>query len=577
MKNSVLAVKAVNQYRKRDIIPYLGLRYYLDNNSARRDRWVKEVSCQLTVNQQNTTYLKMYHYKETMEDGAYKHREMHLPAPNEALAETALVSELSKYDEFRPKPYVYSYRFAKESESVGVFQPYFNGFKERQKDIATACHQDHGDVVLYTDIKRFYPSIRADDALRVWREYSIKASLPQEHILLGEKFLENHKKVCELSNAGEGLLTGPLFSHVIANLLLDNIDQEMHDLTNGKYWRYVDDVTLLGTNTDVVQWRLKLEGLLERLELELHIGDKDFKVNSEEWLEGENDFQSSIGLDWISLVADTKRFLIANPSLDNAEKLAKAFRENNIRLPLMDYSQAVQESSGLQKFKDWFLKYNVNGWSRKIVERINIERLLNLADASKHSLYSSLEKLLNIPVPEAPYQRKRIIPKLRFLSGRLMYLLEEEELLNLAIKLSAYPELNLLVNIMLAIAKRDVTEVLKMGSNATQAAAQLLRISNEPVTFTIDKIDEIIEQSLAVLILNGISVQSESELSELRQFSLAKNIPNLMNSEDGFLQEISCLHGIGESRHSAMLDKAFDRDEELSLDVINQLQNSSHC
>jgi len=41
MSDSILAIKALNQYRKRDVIPYLGLRYYLDNTSARRDRWIQ--------------------------------------------------------------------------------------------------------------------------------------------------------------------------------------------------------------------------------------------------------------------------------------------------------------------------------------------------------------------------------------------------------------------------------------------------------------------------------------------------------------------------------------------------------
>ena len=32
----ILAVRAVNQYRRRDVLPYLGLRYYLYNNAARQ-------------------------------------------------------------------------------------------------------------------------------------------------------------------------------------------------------------------------------------------------------------------------------------------------------------------------------------------------------------------------------------------------------------------------------------------------------------------------------------------------------------------------------------------------------------
>ncbi|SMG62683.1 conserved hypothetical protein, partial [methanotrophic bacterial endosymbiont of Bathymodiolus sp.] len=156
MNNNILAVKALNQYRKRDVVAYLGLRYYLNNVSARRNRWINEISSRLSSVQDKPSYLKTYHFKDIDDNSRYIYRDIYLPAPNEALAETSLLTELSKYDVFRPKPYVYSYRFSETIEKNGVFQPYFIGFKERQKAIAKACWQVENGIVLYTDIKRFY-------------------------------------------------------------------------------------------------------------------------------------------------------------------------------------------------------------------------------------------------------------------------------------------------------------------------------------------------------------------------------------------------------------------------------------
>lgn len=580
MNDSILAIKALNQYRKRDVIPYIGLRYYLDNISARRDRWIQEISCPLVQNQSKVAYIKTYHFKEESNDGSYIHRDIYLPAPNEALAETALLNELSKIELFKSQPYVYSYYFADETDKVGVFKPYFNGLKERQKAIAKACHNTNNEIVLYTDIKKFYPSIQAKDALTVWKECSEKSVLSEEYVQLGEKLLANYKYVCaQDKSAGKGILTGPLFSHVIANLLLDKIDKEMHQITNGKYWRYVDDITLLGSENEVLNWRKKLQELLDELGLKLHSGDKDFQLSSDDWLDSENDFESSKGIDWVSLIADTKRFLIANPSQSSIDQLTSAFREKGIRLPLLDYSQAVKESHYLQRFNDWVNAYSMNNWSLKKIKRIDIEHLLCSVEIAKKSLQKELDDLLSKPIPLTPYERKRRVPKLRFLSGRLLFLVNSEELKTLAERLSDYPELSLLIHVMLAIATRDVTAILEMGSNATQAAAQLLRTSDNPVMFNTKTMDGIVDQSLAILTLNGIKYQCNNETlhSELRQFSLADNQSKLMSSEDGFIQEIACLHGIGEARHSSLLDQAFDRDEEMALDVINQLQNSSHC
>jgi hypothetical protein len=40
-----------------------------------------------------------------------------------------------------------------------------------------------------------------------------------------------------------------------------------------------------------------------------------------------------------------------------------------------------------------------------------------------------------------------------------------------------------------------------------------------------------------------------------------------------------CIHPYGNTRlrHDAIMSEAFSVDEYLALDVINQLQNSSHC
>ncbi len=573
--NSVLAVKALNQYRKRDVVAYLGLRYYLDNASARRNRWINEISSRLSIVQDKPAYLKTFHFKDIEKDGSYVYRDIYLPTPNEALAETALLTELSKHKEFKPKPYVYSYRFADKEEKDGTFQSYFIGFKERQTDIAKACWQVENGIVLYTDIKRFYPSIKTNDAVNVWQAYSRKSELPKHFAQLGEKLLNHHNQICDVDKTCKGLLTGPLFSHVIANLLLDEIDQKMYQLTNGQYWRYVDDVVLVGNQHEVVNWKAQLSLFMDELELELHTGDKDFEVSSSEWLNGEHDFETPLGNEWISLVADTRRFLIANPSATHT--LAQAFNQHQIRLPVIDYSQAVYESSFLLKFRDWRRKYR---WSFKAVKKITIPYLLNSAKLCKDSLLVQLSDILELPEPGSIYERKRRIPKIRYLAGRLVCLLEKEPLLELADKLCEYPELCLLSSTMRAVATNDVTEILKMGTNATQAVAQLIRFSEDNIIIKTEGFDfNVLEQSLAILSFNGIEVdfEDESEMSELRKLSLAKNIPKLMNSKDYFIQQFACLHGVNKSRHNAMLDSAFDRDDELVLDIINQLQQSSHC
>lgn len=51
-----------------------------------------------------------------------------------------------------------------------------------------------------------------------------------------------------------------------------------------------------------------------------------------------------------------------------------------------------------------------------------------------------------------------------------------------------------------------------------------------------------------------------------------------MSSDDAFIKEISSLHGVHDGvMHHKIFDEAFDRDEQLAIDVIDQLQQSSYA
>lgn len=568
-----LAVKALNQYRKRDIFPYLALRYYVESSVGRQNRWIKDVATRLTTQNEHFGYLRMYHFKDISGD-EFIHRDIYVPAPSEALAEVALITELSKHEAFIPKSYVYSYRFASDKEKSGVFKPYFDGFKERHKSISDSCWKTENGVVLYTDIKKFYPSITSSDAVEAWKEACQLSEINGDYELLGLRILKNHMEVSEQDRTGKGLLTGPTFSHVIANLLLDRIDQEMNDISDGNYWRYVDDVVFVGTTEQVSLWRERLEGKFSELNLVLHDGDKDFQVSCEEWLEGEFDFDNSIGGEWVSLISDVKRFLLANPL--KKDELHQSFQRNNIRIPIVDYSDAVKDSSYLQRFQDWMRKYK---WATKSVKSITINGLLAQAKVCEKSLSIRLSELLKEDCSFSPYAEKRITPKLRYLSGRLLYLSSRENLGRLGEILISRPDMYLIAKTMEAVASRDFTDVLSMGVNATHSAAQLVRAEgNEPVRIDNDiDLCAVVEQSLAVLVINGVQHNYEAINTELMQLVAATGMKELMQSKNGFVREFACLHGLSEPRHQYLLDSSFDRDEELAMDVLNQLQSSSHC
>jgi hypothetical protein len=566
-----LAIKALNQYRQRDVLPYLALRYYLSSSAGRQNRWIEDVCTRLATDEDKSSYLKTYHFKDYI-DGSYHYRYIYIPSANEILAEVALISEISKYKIFQPKNFVYSYRFSDFDDKSGVFKPYFYGLQERQKSIAKACKENKTGIVLYTDIKKFYPSIPLDKALKVWEDSCTSSSLDNKFKNLGTSIIKKHGNVSARDRTGQGILTGPLFSHVIANLLLDEIDIKMAELSQGKYWRYVDDIVFLGSEDDLIIFRNALESELSNLNLKLHTGNKDFKIPCNEWLSGEHDFNNSFGIKWISLIANVKRFLLAHPY--QVGELRYEFNKHNIRIPVLDYSNVVQESGFLKKMQDWLGQYT---WAKKQVRVITIKSLVSQAEKCRNIFSNQLNHLLNQNNNLTLYERKRLIPKLRYLTGRLLYLLNEDTLKKIFPKLEIYPELYLIAKVTEAVATKDLSKILPMGINATQIASQLLKVNNNDIFIKdIPENSEILDQSLAIVEINGLKHPITNNESEIFFLGQAKYLDQLMNSESDFIQELACLHGFLPSRHKETLDSSFDRDEELALDLLSQIQSSNY-
>ena len=569
MRPQLLALRAANQYRTRDIMAYLGLRYYFANQCACRDRWAEEVSSHLVMSS-SSAYFESLHFKDIRSDGLVGYRSIFVPGPNESFAEAALLAECSRHEVFSTPGFVFSYRLAEGEDTQGVYKPYFTGLQERQQQIAVACKAGAGQVVRHTDIKRFYPNISGELAINAWLKACDAAQMPALSRDLGMKLLAHHAQVCQNAAHGKGLLTGPMFSHLIANLVLRDVDEAMSAAFPKRYFRYVDDVVLVGSAAEVSTGRLQLAAMLSELGLDLHEtgAGKDFELASADWLDGETDFSGKDSHDWMLFVRDIKQFLISQPS--SRTKLAKIFSENGFRIPLPDYSVQVSDVRYQDRFFDQLRRYP---WLLKKIFRQAIPSTLlifaqNLRTEFTKSLFLILEAGPNVD----GYARKRVIPKIRYFAGRLLYLAKAEDLLLIAERLRRYPELAMLAEILHAVGTRDVTKLLRLGSNAAQSAAQPLKLTPGTITCQIESWGSAERQGLAILRANGISVAGPAD-DELNRFALWNERGHeLMRSGDPFIKEMACLHGISEHpRHPGILETALDHGEELAFDATTPI------
>jgi hypothetical protein len=569
----ILAVRAVNQYRRRDVLTFLGLRYYLANTAAKSDVWIKHVAIELTATRNAHSYFNAQNFKGLNEQAMPKHRSLYLPGANEALAEAALLAECAKHpDVFGNPPCVFSYELTNAKSRKGVFVPYIEGLKQRQKAIAEAIGNSPLGVVQYVDIKRFYPSVSGERAMAVWKQFCAKAGLDEKFASFGERLIEHHTQVPRNDEAG--ILTGPMLGHLLANILLHDLDKEFSNTLPAKYFRYVDDITLVGSVESVTDSLKIIEEKLAELGLHIHGEgtEKWLRVPASEWMAGVGDFDEALTPhSWKKLIGDLKRFLLMQKGSHG--ELRARLHDAGFRLPVPDYSALIYEASWLERMKElaplkWF--------QRKTLAVTDVSILEQSVWLRNHH-QTELEKLL-AELPDARgYKRKRLVPKLRYTAGRLVYLARKDTLSNLSERLLVVPELHLHGQVMQAVATGNVDKLLALGVNAAQAAAQALSANDEVATVTLAELGEVERQSLAVLIMNGVQIQgragdldAESELMRVARHGCDRE---LMKSRDPFLRELACLHGLAqEPRHAEMFRTAFDQDDDLVMDAIDQLQ-----
>lgn len=569
---SALAVRALNQYRRRDVIAYLGLRYYLHNSSAQSEVWSRELTPKIVLTRSTRPYLNAHHFKEVGRDAAVKHRPMYLPGPNEALAEVALLDECSRRPEVFGNPdCVFSYHLAAEDDRSGAFAYYSKGLRARHVAITKVCDAEPESVVRYMDIKRFYPSINVELAERAWRSFSEAGNLPDTFRALGDQLIADYKASAPATESG--ILTGPMFSHLIANLVLRDFDKAMEAKFPGRYFRYVDDITIVGGERILKDAETEISSRLGDLGLSLHGEDspKSLRVPATTWLIGRDDFSDTRdSVSWMTLIGDLKRLLLRNPSL--RQPIQEAFASNGIRIPVHDYSAAARERGYLKRV----IELAPFSWFRQASRAVTVDSLVSDAVTLRTRFEEELTEYLGSD-PRADFEKKRLIPKLRFRAGRLAYLSKPETLEKFVESLNRYSELQFHAGVLKAIATREIDALLAMGTNTAQAAAQPLRAANARCKM-LKPADEVAQQSLAVFILNGVAVDHQAPTGpESELLRLARTGPDaaMMRSSDAFIRELACLHGLSEPRHALTLESAFDEDEHLAIDAVEQLQESA--
>ena len=568
VKPETLAKRAAFQYRRRDILAYASLRLYLKNQCALRDRWAKEIARELVLNQSQPSYNHVLQFKQFDENRRPEFRDLYMPGPNEIFAETALLAECANSPAvFQPPAGVFSYRLSNGSESQGVFKNYFPEFRSRHRCIARACRQQSDAVVLYTDIRKFYPSVSIDLASEAWSAACKESNLSNEYLRLGMKLLENYEHTT-ISN-GSSLPIGPMFSHLIGNLVLRKIDSQMASSAPGQYFRYVDDFVFVAPHDKTNELEESLEGMLNEIGLELH-SHKRMKVTAAKWLEFERNFEDDKSkVSWKTFIGKLKQLMLVRP--DSRKEMEDKFRDVGIRIRPIDYSEVVQDSDYLGRINTLL---NLS-WFRLRMKSLNPAQIifegLQLRSRYMRELGETLSRFHSCD----SFGKRMCIPRLRFLLSRLGYLAAIESLHTIADAINDIQEVAIFAASFRAIAEHDVSELVKLGPKAVQSVVQPLKMNSSPVRCSIQSFSEEVSQAYAILKLNGVPLDGSNELLKNPMIAFCRGgdeVANLYESSDMYFRELACLHGVDEPDVlSWSLETAFDGDEEMVFDMMDYM------
>lgn len=471
-----LALRALNDSRRVDPLAYLSLRYTLASTASLKNVWAREVAPVIVQRRPGPGFLENKLFKQLTQEGTAEFRDVVRPGGPEALAEVALLDACSRAGKaFKPADEVYSYHFPKRNSLEGAFVPYFQLFSARQKNIGQMCERLPGHWVLYADIKKFYPSITLGRALKAWDRACEESKLKIDWREFGRLLLNRQ------FSSKKGLLIGPLFSHLIANLVLRELDKEMAKAFPGRYFRYVDDFAFIVPPKKKGKALSLLRANLKRLGLRLH-PKKTHWMGAKEWRENapyqydEYDDEPTGDEDWMHFIDHLKCYLMARPAMH--DRVREAFRKAGLRVPIPRYSVETMAKSYGERFKARLASKKFTDTLKKLSPKVLANEGLRLRRLYAKQFESAWGEFMSSKSPVRKWKQSKV----RYLMGRMLLIGSMDQVNDIHGMISEEPEVAEYAAMFAVLLTGNADTILPFGWKVAASAGQVLAAASISVT-----------------------------------------------------------------------------------------------
>jgi hypothetical protein len=542
MGSRQLAIRALNEARRTDPLAYLSLRYTAATTVGLKDEWAREVSPRIVMGRGYSTFVESLQFKELNESGGPEFRTVRYCGGPHQLAEAALIEACSTAGaSFTPSESVYSYRYPNRLSYEGVFTPYFELFAKRQDDIGRRCRQFSRHTVVYLDIKQFYPSVKVTKIRAAWKRACRNSTLDSFWVNFGHHLID-----LQFSRK-DGLLIGPLFSHLLANLYLAEFDREMEKRFPKRYFRYVDDFAFVVKYEEKDSLIALVKEKLKPLGLRLN-ESKTHWMGAQKWEENAP-FQTPdyadefIGDDhWMYFIDRLKRFLVANP--DQAFAVRSAFAAEGMRVPVPRYESAIQEKiyqTGLNRRRRF---PSFDGATADIT----VGDIITRARTLQSRYLEEFQELWPDFQAATGLIRKWKRSRIRYLIGRCLLLATQPQLKPIHQAISSEPELADYTAMLDAVVTENANTLLKLGWKPSLALAPALSAGKIVVKADRKRWSQPAIEALVALKIGGCQINTELSSSARKnnryKVGVGEHTPSDWASEsDTFYRELMSLTG----------------------------------
>ena len=407
-----LVVRALNYWRQYHLETYVGLRY-LAAPSAVNDEspWLTDLVTRKAITKRGDRTLIFPRFKKRDANGSFDYREFVARSPLEALIETQILLRLRDIDGFQNRPNVYSYRWPSRVSEKRIFEYYWVGYAERNREIANVTKTLTNPAIVIADVKSFYPSLNRDILRRHIGRILSSGDGSDDNVVL-----RNHLESSLSLGPGGRVPIGPPTSHVLANLAMSDMDASLSAKYGRHYFRYVDDIAIVCEKGRADEALHDIESALTSIDLKLNPEKTDI-IDGASWTSRFASDASTESNSFERLI--TRATLACALFPERLSTFQQVCRDLNLLFPdkrLMDRSH----SSRYRRWLHVLLRRRVHSVGAAV--QLDAKTFAIQLSDLRRTLEEEAQRLFSIPPASTPMARRWQLQDQRYVLNRLFYL-----------------------------------------------------------------------------------------------------------------------------------------------------------